>query len=100
MLDEIASRAAEIVMARLDNAATRAWPEWLDVKMAARYLGHRCSKCLRSGESGCVEGPSEQCNRCGGTGFSPERLRKLVARHEVPFMREAPGCRVSFRRRD
>jgi excisionase family DNA binding protein len=29
-------------------------------------------------------------------GVSPERIRKLVARHAIPFFQDAPGCRVSF----
>jgi excisionase family DNA binding protein len=47
------------------------WPEWMSVETAARYLD-----------------------------ASPERLRKLVARREIPFHQEAPGCRVFFARRD
>jgi excisionase family DNA binding protein len=31
---------------------------------------------------------------------SPERVRKLQARREIPFAQEAPGCRVSFSRRE
>jgi excisionase family DNA binding protein len=47
------------------------WPQWLSVETAARYL---------------------DC--------SPERVRKLVARRQIPFAQEAKGCRVSFDRDD
>lgn len=42
---------------------------WMNVDSAARYLD-----------------------------VSPQRLRKLQARREVPYYQEAPGCRVLFRR--
>jgi excisionase family DNA binding protein len=45
--------------------------EWMNVESAARYLD-----------------------------VSPERVRKLVARREIPFTQEAPGCRVFFSRSD
>jgi excisionase family DNA binding protein len=47
------------------------WPVWMNLKTAACYLD-----------------------------MSPERLRKLVARREIPFTQEAPGCRVFFSRSD
>jgi excisionase family DNA binding protein len=46
-------------------------PEWLSVESAARYLD-----------------------------VSPERVRKLQARGELPFHQEAIGARVFFRRSD
>jgi excisionase family DNA binding protein len=46
-------------------------PEWMNVNTAARYLD-----------------------------VSTERVRKLVARREIPFTQEAPGCRVFFSRSD
>jgi excisionase family DNA binding protein len=47
------------------------WPGWMNVATVARYLD-----------------------------VSPERVRKLVARREIPFTQEAPGCRVFFSRCD
>jgi excisionase family DNA binding protein len=47
------------------------WPEFMSVETAARYLD-----------------------------VSPERVRKLQARGELPFYQEGPGCRVTFRRQD
>jgi excisionase family DNA binding protein len=46
-------------------------PEWMNVETAAAYL---------------------DC--------TPERLRKLIARREIPFHQEAPGCRIFFRRQE
>jgi excisionase family DNA binding protein len=63
---------AERVLARLaDRDNGDAWPEWMSIPTAARYLD-----------------------------VSPERVRKLIARHALPAHREAPGCRVFLRRRD
>jgi excisionase family DNA binding protein len=45
------------------------WPRWMSVDTVARYLD-----------------------------ASPERVRKLVARHEIPYAQEGPGCRLSFDR--
>ena len=47
------------------------WPEWLDVKTAARYLG-------------CEVGA----------------VRKLYERRKVPSYSEGRGCKVYLRRRD
>lgn len=47
------------------------WPKWMSVDTAARYLD-----------------------------VSPERVRKLVARRELPFHQEGRGCRVLFSRSD
>lgn len=63
-----AGRALELLGSQLDQEA---WPEWMSVERAAKYLD-----------------------------VSPERLRKLQARREIPFHQEAPGCRVFFRRHD
>jgi excisionase family DNA binding protein len=55
-------------------AARLAVPEaspWLDVAGAAEYLS-----------------------------CSPERIRKLIARREIPFHQERPGSRVFFHRRE
>lgn len=70
-LDAIAERAAAIVLGRLREERNdgASWPEWMSVETAARYLD-----------------------------ASPERVRKLAARGELPFSQEAPGCRVFFRR--
>jgi excisionase family DNA binding protein len=61
------------VLALLPHAETDrdAWPEWMSVETAARYLD-----------------------------VSPERVRKLQARGEIPYYQEAPGCRVMFNRRE
>src|SRR4051794_17246091 len=48
-----------------------AWPEWMSVDTAARYLD-----------------------------VSPERLRKLTARRQIPQHQEGHGCRVFFHRPD
>jgi excisionase family DNA binding protein len=47
------------------------WPEWMAIETAARYLD-----------------------------VSPQRLRKLVSRREIPFHQEDKGCRILFRRGD
>ena len=75
LIERIAERAAELVRQgepRRDprgRANSGGWPEWLSVETAAAYLD-----------------------------VSPERVRKLQARGELPFYQEGPGCRVLFRR--
>jgi excisionase family DNA binding protein len=69
-LDEIARRAAAIVIEHL-GIEQQAWPEWMAIETAARYLD-----------------------------VSPERVRKLQAQRKLPFHQEGPGCRVFFRRSD
>jgi len=32
--------------------------------------------------------------------MSEDRIRKLVARREIPYCQEAPGCRIFFSRAD
>lgn len=49
----------------------KGWPEWMSVETAARYLD-----------------------------VSPERVRKLQARGQLPYYQEGPGCRVFFNRRE
>jgi excisionase family DNA binding protein len=70
LVERVAKRAAELVLVALERDAER-WPEWLSVETAARYLD-----------------------------VSPERVRKLQARGDLPFYQEAPGCRVLFSRRE
>lgn len=53
------------------EAGGSAWPGWLSVETAARYLD-----------------------------IPVGRLRKLVARRQIPFAQEGVGCRLSFARRD
>jgi hypothetical protein len=66
----IAQRAAEIVLESMGSKEScEGWPEWLDVKTAARYL---------SCEVGAV--------------------RKLYERRKVPHYQEGPGCKVYLRR--
>jgi excisionase family DNA binding protein len=45
------------------------WPEWMSIATAARYLD-----------------------------VGVERLRKLVAGRAIPFVQEAPACRIFFSR--
>lgn len=54
-----------------DTTTTDTWPGWMNVETAARYLD-----------------------------VSPERVRKLVARRQIPYAQEAPGCRVFFARNE
>ena len=70
LVDAIAERAAAIAVERL-QLESQAWPEWLSVETAAKYLD-----------------------------VSPERLRKLQARRQLPYHQEGPGCRVFFSRRE
>jgi excisionase family DNA binding protein len=53
------------------GAASEPWPQWMSVTTASRYLD-----------------------------VSPERLRKLIARRQIPFVQEGRGCRVSLSRHD
>ena len=69
VLNEIAERVAAILSER--TASGPDFPEYLDVKAAAAYLG-------------CTVG----------------RVRKLVERRQVPFVQDGPGCRVYLARRD
>jgi excisionase family DNA binding protein len=64
LLDEI----REQVRTEIEAAA---WPEWMSIETAARYL----------------DCPSE-------------RVRKLIARRAIPFSQEAPGCRIFLSRSD
>jgi excisionase family DNA binding protein len=69
VLEAIISAVTERVLVRLEPALGDLWPAWMSVDTAARYLD-----------------------------VSPERVRKLIARREIPFYQEAPGCRVLFQR--
>jgi excisionase family DNA binding protein len=69
-LERIKTELLEQLRAEL-RAEREPWPAWMSVATAARYLD--CSE---------------------------ERLRKLVARQEIPFSQEAVGCRISFSRID
>jgi excisionase family DNA binding protein len=60
-----------VVLDEREQARESAWPEWMSVETAAAYLD-----------------------------VSPERVRKLQARGQLPFFQEAPGCRVTFSRRE
>jgi excisionase family DNA binding protein len=69
-VEALAERAAAIVLTRLDNRSTSdAWPEFMNVATAARYLD-----------------------------VSEERIRKLKDRRQIPYYQGGPRCRVSFRR--
>jgi excisionase family DNA binding protein len=69
MLEEIVRRSVERFRAEVANRGDESWPEWMGVPRAARYLD-----------------------------VSEERLRKQIARRQVPYYQEAPGCRISLRR--
>ena len=71
LIELVAIRAAELVVQQLAARDDGQWPAWMSIETAARYLD------------------------------SPvQRLRKLVARREIPYSQEAPGCRVFFARAD
>jgi hypothetical protein len=67
--------AAEVERQLAEREELRAvdggWPEWMDAKTAARYVG---------GQVGAV--------------------RKLVERRKISYSQEGPGCRVWIARRD
>jgi excisionase family DNA binding protein len=72
LVDAIAAAVAEHLLPVLRTAGDgERWPEWMAIETAARYLD-----------------------------VSPQRLRKLVARRQIPFHQEDRGCRVLFRRSD
>jgi excisionase family DNA binding protein len=71
LVEHIAERAAEILRASATAPHDSAWPEWMSVPTAARYLD-----------------------------VSEERVRKLKDRGAIRCHQEAPGCRVFFRRSD
>jgi excisionase family DNA binding protein len=66
-IEVIVEMTVERVRAELGDRGDEAWPEWMSVPTAARYLD-----------------------------ISEERLRKLIGRRQVPFYQEGPGCRISF----
>ena len=69
-VEVITERAAALVLERLHGSTPDSgWPEWLDVKTAARYLG-------------CEVGA----------------VRKLYERRKVPHYQEGNGCKVWLRR--
>lgn len=72
-LAELEQLIADRVDAALAEQArsTETWPEWMSVETAARYL---------------------DC--------SPERVRKIAARRQIPFVQERPAARVFFSRAD
>jgi len=65
----LAAFVANLMRAQAQPSGSETWPEWMNIDTAARYL---------------------DC--------TPERVRKLVARREIPYHQEAPGCRIFFRR--
>ena len=67
----LAAMLADLLHGYKRASAGETWPEWLNVERAAGYL---------------------DC--------TPERIRKLIARREIPFHQEAPGCRIFFRREE
>ena len=60
---------AELLAELRTDLDREAWPGWMDVPTAAKYLG-----------------------------ISVERVRKLVAHREIPFSQAGRGCRVFFER--
>jgi hypothetical protein len=71
VVEAIAARASEIALARLDDRGAEAWPEWMRLPTAARYLD-----------------------------VSADALRNLVARRKVAYSQEGQGCAIWFRRGD
>lgn len=69
-LEQLRAELRDEVLAELRNRPP-AWPEWMSIATAAKYLD-----------------------------ISAERLRKLTARGRVPYHQEAPGCRVLYGRAD
>jgi len=63
---QLRAELRDAVRAEVEAAA---WPEWMAIESAARYLD-----------------------------VAVERVRKLHARREIPFYQEGKGCRVFFRR--
>ena len=72
---EVVEQLVDVVVERvLDELRERdpgGWPQWMSADTASRYLD-----------------------------VSVERVRKLIARREIPFVQEAPGCRVFLGRHD
>jgi hypothetical protein len=66
MIDVVAQRAADIVIELLPSVEP-AWPSWMDVSTAARYLS-----------------------------ISEDRVWKLKRRGVIPYSQEAKGCRCFF----
>ena len=67
----LAALVANLLRAQAQPPGSESWPEWMNIATAASYL---------------------DC--------TPERVRKLVARREIPYHQEAPGCRIFFRREE
>ena len=70
LLDDIAVRAAELVLQRLEMRQP-AWPQWMNIDTAARYLD-----------------------------VTPDRLWKLKRAGRIPYVQDGPGARVFFGRDD
>jgi excisionase family DNA binding protein len=72
LVDALATEVSDRILQRLVNQpGHEPWPEWMAIDTAARYLD-----------------------------VSPQRLRKQVARREIPYHQEDKGCRILFRRTD
>ena len=69
LVEQIAEQAADIVLSRLASTSGLAASDWLSVSSAANYLD-----------------------------VAEERIRKLIARRQLPFYQEAAGCRILLRR--
>jgi len=68
---DLTDLAQRIAAAISESEATSSLSPWLDVERAAEYLG--CSS---------------------------ERIRKLIARHQIPFHQERAGGRIFLHRRE
>jgi excisionase family DNA binding protein len=68
-LEQIKGELLEQLRAELRAEQADGWPGWMSVETASKYLD-----------------------------VSPERIRKLVARGEIPYSQEGAGCRISFSR--
>lgn len=67
-IDTIVELVADKVIATLE-ARELTWPAFMSIATLATYVD-----------------------------MPVERIRKLIARHEIPYLQEAPGCRVFFDR--
>ncbi len=67
----IAERIADVVAARIGQAASNVASEWFDSRGAAEYLG-----------------------------LHPDTVRKLAAERAIPAEQDGPGCKLFFLRQD
>lgn len=66
---ELDDEALHLIAAATGDHRDEPWPEWMNIETVARYLD-----------------------------ASPERIRKLVSRRQIPFAQDGPRCRLAFNR--